>query len=138
MVALINFANITLSSLYFDITKDCLYANHSCSTERRGVITVFEHTLSTITSIMAPVLPHLAEEIHEHWKSDGKSFFTNRWVPLVSIITARKKRISPYCQCSEWNDEEAARTMLGYLKLRSSVLALLEKARTQKSVNGMD
>lgn len=88
MVALTNFANITLSSLYFDITKDCLYANHSCSIERRGVLTVFEQTLSTITSVMAPVLPHLAEEIHEHWKSDGKSFFTNRWVPLVSVITA--------------------------------------------------
>ena len=90
MAALTNFANITLSSLYFDITKDCLYADHSNSIERRGVITVFEHILSTITSVMAPVLPHLAEEIHEHWKTDGRSLFTNRWVPLVSTFTAAK------------------------------------------------
>lgn len=37
-----NFTNITLSSLYFDITKDCLYANGVDSLERRAVITVLE------------------------------------------------------------------------------------------------
>jgi len=116
MIALTNFANITLSSLYFDITKDCLYANDIYSVERRAVITVFEHILRTITPIMAPVLPHLAEEIHDHWKSDGKSVFMSQWTPLSS----------------EWNDAEAARTMLEHLRLRSTVLSLLEKARTQK------
>lgn len=38
MVALTNFANITLSSLYFDITKDVLYANDVHSIERRVVV----------------------------------------------------------------------------------------------------
>jgi isoleucyl-tRNA synthetase len=36
MNSLSNFANITLSSLYFDITKDCLYANDK---QRRAVVT---------------------------------------------------------------------------------------------------
>jgi isoleucyl-tRNA synthetase len=40
MTALINFANITLSSFYFDITKDCLYADSMKSLERRSVIKV--------------------------------------------------------------------------------------------------
>jgi isoleucyl-tRNA synthetase len=40
--ALNNFANTTLSSLYFDITKDCLYANDAKSLERRAVVTVLE------------------------------------------------------------------------------------------------
>jgi len=39
MNSLSNFANITLSSLYFDITKDCLYANDVQSVERRAVVT---------------------------------------------------------------------------------------------------
>ncbi|KAK2465643.1 hypothetical protein APHAL10511_002187 [Amanita phalloides] len=116
MVALINFANITLSSLYFDITKDCLYANDLHSLKRRTVITVFEHVLSTLTSIMAPVLPHLAEEVYEHRISDGKSAFMKKWVPLGS----------------EWHDPEAANAMSENLRLRGSVLALLEKARAQK------
>jgi isoleucyl-tRNA synthetase len=40
MNSLTNFANITLSSLYFDITKDCLYANDIQSVERRAVVTI--------------------------------------------------------------------------------------------------
>lgn len=44
--ALNNFANITLSSLYFDITKDCLYADSLTSPERRAVVTVLEHVWS--------------------------------------------------------------------------------------------
>jgi isoleucyl-tRNA synthetase len=37
-----NFANVTISSLYFDITKDCLYADQAHSLERRRVVTVLE------------------------------------------------------------------------------------------------
>jgi isoleucyl-tRNA synthetase len=40
---LTNFTNITLSSLYFDITKDNLYANKTSSTERRSTVTVLQH-----------------------------------------------------------------------------------------------
>ena len=40
--ALTHFTNIALSSLYFDITKDCLYANTPSSLERRAVVTVLE------------------------------------------------------------------------------------------------
>lgn len=106
--ALTNFANVTLSSLYFDITKDCLYANAIDSLERRAVITVLEHVnsisiysillllkiskvLSTMTSVLAPVLPHLAEEIHQALHGDGEieydggSFFNTIWKPLVVL-----------------------------------------------------
>ena len=48
--SIINFSNITLSSLYFDITKDCLYANHNASKERRAVITVLEEVCSPATT----------------------------------------------------------------------------------------
>jgi isoleucyl-tRNA synthetase len=40
--ALTNFASLILSSLYFDITKDCLYANTNRSQARRAVLTVLE------------------------------------------------------------------------------------------------
>ncbi|KAM6492390.1 tRNA synthetases class I (I, L, M and V) domain containing protein [Amanita muscaria] len=116
MAALTNFANITLSSFYFDITKDCLYATDFHNFERRSVITVFEQILSTMTSVMAPVLPHLAEEIHEHWKSDGRSIFMDKWEPLSPL----------------WEDPEAASAMSEYFRLRNTALALLEKARSQK------
>jgi hypothetical protein len=37
-----NFANISLSTFYFDITKDSLYADGKESVERRAVLTVLE------------------------------------------------------------------------------------------------
>lgn len=40
---LANFTNITLSSLYFDITKDNLYANSLSNPERRSTVTVLQH-----------------------------------------------------------------------------------------------
>lgn len=108
--ALVNFANTTLSSLYFDITKDCLYANSFRSIERKAVVTVLEKVrlstrtifqmfltdntrqiLDTTTSILAPILPHLAEEIHQHLARDqnlhlkSKSFFEKGWKPLVRL-----------------------------------------------------
>lgn len=43
--ALSNFANITLSSLYLDITKDCLYADAKSSLERRAVVSVLEQVI---------------------------------------------------------------------------------------------
>jgi isoleucyl-tRNA synthetase len=106
MTALSNFANVTLSSFYFDITKDCLYADSARSLERKSVVNVLQkvecvdlhvprliacQVLRTTTSIMAPVLPHLAEEINHHYNGGGDdiscypSFFTTKWIPLVRI-----------------------------------------------------
>ncbi|EAU81428.2 isoleucyl-tRNA synthetase [Coprinopsis cinerea okayama7 len=116
--ALTNFSNITLSSLYFDITKDCLYANKVDSVERRAVVTLLNHILHSLSKIMAPVLPHLAEEIHATWKNDGKSVFMTPWTPLGP----------------EWQDPEAAQRMGQYLQLRTAALSLLEQARGKKCV----
>ena len=107
--ALTNFANLTLSSLYFDITKDCLYAEERYGKERRAILTVLEQVsvvpssldnclkeirqvLKTMTFVMAPILPHLAEEIHHHLgvsergETPVSSVFTNYWEPLVRSI----------------------------------------------------
>ncbi|KAH7926232.1 isoleucyl-tRNA synthetase [Leucogyrophana mollusca] len=125
MNALSNFANITLSSLYLDITKDCLYANAVHSKERRAVVATLERVLDTMTSAMAPVLPHLAEEIHSvlregEGESDSAplSFFTKTWAPLST----------------EWQDPQAERDMTDLLRVRTVVLSLLEKARKDKNL----
>ncbi|EIN08861.1 isoleucyl-tRNA synthetase [Punctularia strigosozonata HHB-11173 SS5] len=124
--ALSNFANITMSSLYFDITKDCLYAEKPESQSRRAVATVLEQVLKSMTKAVAPVLPHLAEEIHANianLERVGKaaypsfqSVFMEPWVPL-SV---------------EWRDPQAEEDMNVLLRARSEVLLLLEKARGEK------
>jgi isoleucyl-tRNA synthetase len=42
MNALTHFANVTLSSLYFDITKDCLYADSRSNPKRRAIEMVLQ------------------------------------------------------------------------------------------------
>ncbi|KAG6816435.1 hypothetical protein H0H87_006097 [Tephrocybe sp. NHM501043] len=115
--SLTNFANITLSSLYLDFTKDCLYANARSSLERRAVVTVFDQALTTMTSVLAPVLPHLAEDIHNTRNPDGSSMFMTSWKPLNS----------------KWKDEQAAKDMAELLRVRGVVRLLLERARGNKS-----
>ncbi|KAJ7579300.1 tRNA synthetases class I-domain-containing protein [Mycena floridula] len=122
MTALIKFSTFTLSSLYFDINKDRLYADDPKCLERRAVVSVLDEILSTTTSILAPVLPHLAEEIHQSRHGQNTellSFFMTPWKPLDS----------------KWSDPEAKEDMNSLIAVRTAVLALLEKARGQKHLN---
>ncbi|KAF8500223.1 tRNA synthetases class I-domain-containing protein [Russula emetica] len=123
---LANFTNITLSSLYFDITKDNLYANSLSSPERRSTVTVLQHVADTMIYIIAPVLPHLVEEIYSalHGQSSseishGLSVFSRPWVPL-----------SP-----DWHDPTAEQEMVQLLRVRSTVLGLLEQARGRRQLS---
>jgi isoleucyl-tRNA synthetase len=82
--------------------------------------------LDTLVHIIAPVLPHLAEEIHSTLRgqpsaeiSHGSSVFTKPWVPLSS----------------EWHDATAGKQMAQLLQVRSSVLGLLEQARGKRQLS---
>ncbi|KAI0340362.1 isoleucyl-tRNA synthetase [Trametopsis cervina] len=116
-----NFANITLSSLYHDITKDRLYCHAEGSFERRVIVSTMEQVLGVMTTIMAPIMPHTAEEIHQTWHEPNtpvQSVFTNPWKSLPS----------------EWNNEATESDMDDLLKVRSLVLGALEKARRNKFI----
>jgi len=121
-----NFTNITLSSLYFDITKDNLYANSLSSMERRSTVTVLSHVLNALVHIIAPVLPHLAEEIHStlDGKSsvempEGSSVFSKPWTPLSQ----------------DWHDPTVEQEMAQLLRVRGTVLGLLEQARGRRQLS---
>lgn len=78
-----------LSPVYIDTSKDCLYANAKDSPERRAMVAVMAHVLDTMTSIVAPILPYLAEEIHETLHEDDcSSVFLKKWTPLVRALAS--------------------------------------------------
>ncbi|PCH44886.1 isoleucyl-tRNA synthetase [Wolfiporia cocos MD-104 SS10] len=117
--ALANFANITLSSLYLDITKDCLYANANDNLQRRAVVTVLEQVLLGMTRVAAPILPYVAEEIHQILNGDTESsVFSQQWMPTTS----------------SWEDLEAEREMDDLLRVRTKVLSVLARAREAKKL----
>lgn len=59
-----NFVSTTLSSFYFDFTKDILYIEKADSLVRRSVQTVIYHILNNEICLLAPILPYTNEEVY--------------------------------------------------------------------------
>ncbi|XP_020261568.1 isoleucine--tRNA ligase, chloroplastic/mitochondrial isoform X1 [Asparagus officinalis] len=122
------FAIVDLSNFYFDVAKDRLYVGGSTSFTRRSCQTVLaEHLLSSVR-IIAPILPHLAEDVwqnlpFEHVMEDGsvaRFAFELKW-PAVN----EKWLAMPMKDVDFW------RTIL---ELRSEVNKVLENARIGKLI----
>lgn len=118
------FVTTTLSALYLDVAKDPLYAGGAT---RPAILAVMDRILYTTTCILAPLLPHLAEDIHwyraEHAddpKEDDAipSFFQQAWAPADAA----------------WHDAPLAERMQTVLQLRSDVYVLLTKCKEEQLV----
>ncbi|UJR30593.1 hypothetical protein I4U23_018120 [Adineta vaga] len=59
-----NFIQGEISSFYCSVTKDRLYCNPSDSYLRRSTQTVFHLLLKCLNERLAPVMPYLAQELH--------------------------------------------------------------------------
>lgn len=90
------FTNGTLSTLYLDVTKDSLYADAASNPCRNAIVAVLDQVLGVYTTILAPITPHLAEEIFHYRKGateDPKSVdepapsvFQQGWQAAVSDL----------------------------------------------------
>ncbi|KAG7465797.1 hypothetical protein MATL_G00157520 [Megalops atlanticus] len=76
-----------LSSFYFSIIKDRLYCDPEDSIGRRSCQTVLEEILDGVTRSIAPVLPHLAEEVYLHapGHDEGETLFRSGWIKSSSV-----------------------------------------------------
>ncbi|WP_414051252.1 isoleucine--tRNA ligase [Macrococcus animalis] len=61
-----NFINVELSNFYLDYGKDILYIEGQNSLVRRSMQTVVYEVLTSLTKVLAPIIPHTAEEIWSH------------------------------------------------------------------------
>ena len=61
-----NFINVDLSNFYLDYGKDILYIEKADSLKRRSMQTVLYETLVKLTKLLAPIIPHTADEIWGH------------------------------------------------------------------------
>ncbi|XP_062252781.1 isoleucine--tRNA ligase, mitochondrial isoform X1 [Platichthys flesus] len=76
-----------LSSFYFSIIKDRLYCDPENSLGRRSCQTVLEEVLDGVTRSIAPILPHLAEEVYLHapGHDKGETLFRSGWIKSSSV-----------------------------------------------------
>ncbi|CAH1156158.1 unnamed protein product [Phaedon cochleariae] len=73
-----NLLSNPISALYYTAIKDRLYCESLDSTPRRSAQFVLLKMLEIVTLAVAPMVPHLAEEIYQHFPSrERKTFFTS-------------------------------------------------------------
>lgn len=118
--AILNFLAIDLSAFYLDIAKDRLYISSvNDTTRRRTCQTVLYHCLLQITSMMAPLVPHMAEDVWQNipFIKSTKSIFEHGWI-------VDNDRFSPF-ESEKW---------ALIRKIRNDVNKCIEVARQQKEL----
>jgi isoleucyl-tRNA synthetase len=114
-----HFCSVELSALYLDIVKDRLYASAPNEAGRKAAQTVLYEALTVITKLIAPVLPHTADEV---WK-----FIPGVDQPSVQLSQMPEVKQNRYDQALEikW---------LQFIEIRDEVLKALEDARNKKLI----
>lgn len=128
---LAEFSSSTLSSLYFSVIKDTLYSDSPISSpRRRAALACCDQILDTLTSVVAPLAPYLAEEIWHYRdgavedppaQSDEEepSFFHEGWRPIA--------------RAEEWRKDDIVKVRASkLLKVREHLFSLIERARQAK------
>ncbi|WP_114571151.1 isoleucine--tRNA ligase [Exiguobacterium flavidum] len=115
-----NFCVLDLSSYYLDYTKDILYIDKADAKERRAVQTVMYDTVVSLLKLMAPILPHTADEafVFVPGATDASIFLTD-------MPEARELTEEDLALIAKWNK---------FLVFRDDVLKALEDARAEKIV----
>ncbi len=121
-----NFCTIDLSSIYFDILKDRIYASAPGATGRRAAQTVLYEMLQTLVVLLAPVLTFSSEEV---WQHMGKRTGMPESVQLAAWPESKPEYLNPALE-KKWDS---------LLEIRSDVTKALEIARKNKEIgNALD
>jgi isoleucyl-tRNA synthetase len=117
-----NYCVVDLSSFYLDVVKDRLYASAPNAHDRRSTQTVLHEILQALTMMIAPVLSHLAEDIHQclspALRGLAESVFLRDW----PVADASKR------------DEALAKRYDALIPLRETINKALEEARQAKLI----
>jgi isoleucyl-tRNA synthetase len=115
------FCAVDLSSFYLDVLKDRLYAESADGPERRSARFVMAHLHSALTRLLAPIVPHTAEEL---WDVSPSGANEDGSVHLALMPEADPR----------WDDSERDARWERSRALRDLVLAQLEALRKEKII----
>jgi len=114
-----NFCTIDMSSFYLDIIKDRIYTQPMHSSSRKAAQTVLYDVLLALVKLVAPILPHTADEI---WK----------FIPGVEGVSVQLTELP------DWNDVQVNEALMlkweKFINIRDNVLKALEIARKEKVI----
>ncbi len=114
-----NFCTLDLSSFYLDFAKDILYIEAANHPDRRAIQTVLHESLLTLVKLVAPILPHTADEV---WS-------------FIPAVEEESVQLTDLPEAQEIQNAEGLETKWNaFLKVRDEVLKALEEARNEKVI----
>lgn len=120
-----NFCSVFLSRFYFDIVKDRLYTPAPDDFSRRAVQTVLSEVLYALVRMLAPVTPHLADDIWSYMGEPLRKHFGGHTSVLLTDYPVPVK---------EFENEEAAKYWSEMSEVRLAVNKAIEQARAAKTI----
>ncbi len=111
---------VDLSNFYLDIAKDRLYISKATSWRRRTCQSVLAIILENLSRAIAPVIPHLAEDIWQYlpYPTSYISVFESGWLKLEQ----------------KWNRPDLVEKWERLRELRTEVNKVMEEARKSKMI----
>ncbi|MEQ2464246.1 isoleucine--tRNA ligase [Niallia hominis] len=114
-----NFCTLDLSAFYLDFSKDVLYIEATNNKERRAIQTVLYESLISLTKVVAPILPHTADEVWDH----------------ISSVKEESVQLTDFPESTVYENSDAVEEKWNkFLAVRDDVLKALEEARNQKVI----
>ena len=121
LTSIVTFLTIHLSGFYLDMAKDILYCDKKDGLRRRQVQTVIYYVVKELSKLLAPIIPHTAEEIYDHFVGKTKeSIHLEKYDYKLHLDSKVLK--------------DAAINYERILKIRSDVLKALEEKRATKEI----
>ncbi|TCI37415.1 MULTISPECIES: isoleucine--tRNA ligase [unclassified Exiguobacterium] len=115
-----NFCVNELSSFYLDFTKDILYIERENDARRRAVQTVMYDAVITLTKLLAPILPHTADEVWQEIPAKTAD----------SVFLSDLEEVAPLTEA----ETELLAKWSKFLTFRDDVLKAIEIARGEKLI----
>ncbi|UXR77601.1 MULTISPECIES: isoleucine--tRNA ligase [unclassified Staphylococcus] len=112
-----NFINVELSNFYLDYGKDILYIEAQSAHKRRSMQTVLYEILVNMTKLLAPIIPHTADEVWSHIEQET--------VESVHLTDMPKAEEVDQALLDKWSQ---------FMALRDDVNRALEAARNEKVI----
>tara|TARA_Y100001968_G_scaffold136503_1_gene124558 strand:+ start:10418 stop:13321 length:2904 start_codon:yes stop_codon:yes gene_type:complete len=115
-----NFCVSDLSNFYLDIAKDRLYVSAPNDTRRITCQLVLSYIVENLAGLIAPVLPHMAEDIWQNipYSLKEESVFQRGW-PIVP---------------DKWQEKSISEYLKPLKELRSEINRTLEDCRSSKGL----
>ncbi|MBI5974540.1 isoleucine--tRNA ligase [Staphylococcus canis] len=112
-----NFINVELSNFYLDYGKDILYIEKQDAHKRRSMQTVLYRILVNMTKLLAPIIPHTADEVWSY----------------INHVEEESVHLSDIPEKEEV-DTELLEKWSTFMALRDDVNRALEVARNEKVI----